>query len=168
MQCWKAWLTLLQWERDLYASAELRVGPLPDGERDSQGAVAWRGLVSERAGHFPRYHNQRWRFMPEGLKTLLAPFSGVEIVAEDYSIAGLFRSINLFVDTFIISSKARWLFERFFYPAMNSGGRLLHRFSRGDSQFTTNYCCRAKKEGDLVETARPCGPSWRRSRSAVG
>jgi SAM-dependent methyltransferase len=57
---------------------------------------------------FPRYANQRWRFMPEGLIVLLAPFSFYEIVPEGYSIAGILRLFNLFLDTVILDAIIPW------------------------------------------------------------
>jgi SAM-dependent methyltransferase len=94
---------------------------------------------------FPRYHDQRWRFMPEGLKVLLSSFSEVQIVPEGHSIAGLFRSINLFLDTFIRSPRIKAMVEYVVFPVMNLAGLCLDRFSRGQTEFTTNYTCVARK-----------------------
>jgi SAM-dependent methyltransferase len=94
---------------------------------------------------FPRYHDQRWRFMPDGLSVLLSSFSDVEIVPEAYSIAGLFRSINLFFDTFIQGKLARRLMKPLIFPAANLAGLIFDQLSHGKSQFTTNYSCRATK-----------------------
>ena len=95
---------------------------------------------------FPRYHDQRWRFMPEGLLVLLSSFSDVEIIPEGFSIAGLFRTINLFLDTFVRSKRLRALVASTVFPMTNVAGLLLDRFSRRKSQFTTNYSCTASKK----------------------
>jgi SAM-dependent methyltransferase len=94
---------------------------------------------------FPRYHDQRWRFMPDGLSVLLSSFSDVEVVPEGYSIAGLFRSINLFFDTFLQGKLALRLRKSIIFPAANLAGLIFDRFSHGKSQFTTNYSYRATK-----------------------
>jgi SAM-dependent methyltransferase len=94
---------------------------------------------------FPRYHDQRWRFMPEGLAGLLSSFSEVQIVPEGQSIAGLIRSINLFLDTFIRSPKLKEMVGYTVFPLMNLAGVLLDRFSGGRTEFTTNYSCVARK-----------------------
>src|SRR5580700_6496356 len=36
-----------------------------------------------------------WRFLPQGLRRLLAGFTGVEIVAEGGSVVGFFRTMNV-------------------------------------------------------------------------
>ena len=103
----------------------------------------------------PRYHDQRWRFMPEGLLVLLASFSDVEIIPEGFSIAGLFRSLNLFLDTFVRSERLRGLVASTVFPVTNIAGLLLDRFSKGNSQFTTNYSCTAsKRTGSQVSSSK--------------
>jgi SAM-dependent methyltransferase len=102
---------------------------------------------------FPRYHDQMWRFMPAGLRELLAPFERVEIIAEDRSIAGLARSINLFVDTFATRERPRRLAAGVLYPAVNWIGAHLDRFSATHTEFATNYCCRAIKGRDAAPRA---------------
>lgn len=95
---------------------------------------------------FPRYHDQRWHFMPDGLDALLAPFPLVEIVPEGGSIAGLFRMINLFFDTFVRGYPGQRVLRATVYPLANTAGVLLDRYSFGRSEFATNYCCRARKQ----------------------
>jgi SAM-dependent methyltransferase len=94
---------------------------------------------------FPRYHDQRWRFMPDGLSVLLSPFVAVEVIPEGNSIAGLFRMINLFFDTFIQEERVRRLLKSILFPTANLAGLMFDRFSHGKNQFTTNYSCRASK-----------------------
>lgn len=100
-------------------------------------------------GIFPRYTDQRWRFMPAGLEVLLSAFSARKVEPEGRSIAGLFRLVNLFVDTvFLDRFKRRWLVPRlislFVFPVMNLTGLTLDVLS-GNTQFTTNYSCLALK-----------------------
>lgn len=94
---------------------------------------------------FPRYHDVRWCFMPDGLRQLLSSFSEVRITPEGGSIAGLLRSFNLFLDTFIRSERLKRLTSYTVYPVTNLLGLLLDRFSRDRTEFTTNYTCIARK-----------------------
>ena len=98
---------------------------------------------------FPRYADQRWRFMPAGLETLLSTFSSFKIEPEGRSIAGLFRLFNLFVDAVCLERfKGSWRTSRLVasavFPVMNLSGQLLDVLS-GNTQFTTNYSCLALK-----------------------
>ncbi|GMV31407.1 MAG: hypothetical protein AMXMBFR59_35320 [Rhodanobacteraceae bacterium] len=93
----------------------------------------------------PLMHDHRWSFMPEGLKVLLAGFSEVEIVAEGGSIAGLLRTINVFLETFARSDLAHRVLRRTIYPLTNAIGLWTDRFSRGRVDFAANYCCRARR-----------------------
>ena len=94
---------------------------------------------------FPRYADQRWRFMPEGLMVLLAPFSFYEIVPEGHSIAGILRLFNLFLDTVLLEAipwtRARRSISSVAFAVTNLAGLALDRASCGNSRFTTNYCC---------------------------
>lgn len=57
------------------------------------------GLVIISAPAFcPRYHDERWRFLPDGLRLLLSRFSRVEMVPEGHSISGLCRILNMWLD----------------------------------------------------------------------
>jgi len=94
---------------------------------------------------FPRYHDIRWSFMPEGIVTLLSSFSESKVVPEGESISGLLRSFNLFMDTFIRSRTLRELVACVVFSVTNLAGLLLDRFSRGRTEFTTNYSCIARK-----------------------
>ena len=93
----------------------------------------------------PRYHDIRWCFMPDGLLSLLSSFSESKIIPEDGSIAGLIRSNNLFLDTFIRSERLKRLVSYALFPMMNLAGLLLDGFSRGRTEFATNYSCIARK-----------------------
>jgi SAM-dependent methyltransferase len=94
---------------------------------------------------FPRYHDQRWRFMPDGLKVLLSNFSEMEIVPEGYSISGISRLINLFFETITKNAVAQRVARSSIFPMMNILGTVFDGLSLGNSQFTTNYSCRACK-----------------------
>lgn len=94
---------------------------------------------------FPQMHDQRWRFMPDGLQVLLADFADIEIVSEGGSIAGFCRTINSFLETFVRSELVHRLLRVAIFPAVNLAGLSLDPLSRGRVSFTTNYSCRARK-----------------------
>ena len=94
---------------------------------------------------FPYYHDQRWRFMTNGLEVLLSNFSMVEIVPEDNSMSGFFRSVNLFFDTLIRHYTIRRLVSLTIYPVINLSVSLLDSLCRNSTQFSSNYISRAIK-----------------------
>jgi SAM-dependent methyltransferase len=102
-------------------------------------------VVLTAAAIFPRLHDLRWQFMPDGLQLLLKNFTEIELVPEDRSIAGLCRSINWFFESFLRSERLRRYAGMLLYPVFNLAGVWLDRFSRGKSKFATNYACRARK-----------------------
>jgi SAM-dependent methyltransferase len=109
--------------------------------------------VLKKGGHLflstpaimPRYHDIRWYFMPDGLSDLLSPFSESRIHPEGGSIAGLLRSFNAFLETFLRSERLKRLASYTLFPLTNLGGLLLDRFSGERTEFSTNYTCIARK-----------------------
>jgi SAM-dependent methyltransferase len=102
-------------------------------------------VVISAAAIFPRLHDLRWHFMPDGLQLLLKNFSEIEVVPEGRSVAGLCRSNIWFFETFLRSERLRRYAGMTLYPVFNLAGAWLDRFSRGKSNFATNYACRARK-----------------------
>lgn len=93
---------------------------------------------------FPTHHDERWRFMPDGLRLLLSGFSSVEVVAEGHSIVGICRLTNLVLDRLF---QKRWLcalVARLLIPLVNLFGLVFDRFDRG-TWLTANYSTRAIK-----------------------
>ena len=87
-----------------------------------------------------------WRFLPSGLRHLLAGFSGVEVVAEGGSVAGFFRTMNACLDIFARYPIARSVFRHSLSPLINLCGALLDKLSGGrNQQFAVNYSVRAEK-----------------------
>ncbi|MGH6635110.1 MAG: class I SAM-dependent methyltransferase [Gammaproteobacteria bacterium] len=103
-------------------------------------------LILSAPALFPRHHDERWRFLPDGLKMLLANFSDIEIRPEGYSIAGICRTINVSLK---LVARDSYLIQRILgltvFPLLNLAGLLLDRFSRGKDFFTTNYVVLARK-----------------------
>jgi SAM-dependent methyltransferase len=87
-----------------------------------------------------------WRFLPTGLRYLLADFARVEVVAEGSSVAGLFRTVNACFDIFSRYPTARFLYRHSLAPLVNLGGALLENLSGSrNEQFTVNYSVLAQK-----------------------
>jgi SAM-dependent methyltransferase len=104
-------------------------------------------LLMSVAAIAPRFASEeRWRFCPDGIRSLLAPFSELEIVPEVYSPAGIIRSVNLFLDWFLPSRPLKKLYAISGCPLLNLLGLLTERFhiSKND-QFTPNYSVFARK-----------------------
>lgn len=104
-------------------------------------------LLMSAVGFAPRFVNEeRWRFTSFGIRTLLAPFSEVDIVPEAHSPAGLVRAVSLFFHWFLPSRPLKKLYSFLLCPLLNLLGLALERFplSRND-QFTPNFSARARK-----------------------
>jgi SAM-dependent methyltransferase len=90
--------------------------------------------------------DERWRFTPAGLNSILAPFAKVDIVPELHSVGGLIRTVNLALDTFARYEFARKVYRLTASPLLNCLGLALEgmNLTRND-QFTTNYSVMAVK-----------------------
>jgi SAM-dependent methyltransferase len=87
-----------------------------------------------------------WRFLPQGLRRLLAGFTSVEIVAEGGSVVGLFRTMNICFDIFARYPAVRSAYRYTLCPLMNLSGALLEKLFGGrNQQFAVNYSVLAKK-----------------------
>jgi ubiquinone/menaquinone biosynthesis C-methylase UbiE len=87
-----------------------------------------------------------WRFLPQGLRHLLAGFSRVEVMNEGSSVAGLFRTVNVCFDIFMRYSAARYLYRHSLCLFVNLAGALLEKLSgHRNEQFAVNYSVRAEK-----------------------
>ena len=89
---------------------------------------------------------EKWRFTEAGLRVTFSGFSKIEIVAETYSAAGLFRSINLGLLAVSHFRLLRSLTQFSLVPALNLFGLWLEkiRFTTND-QFAPNYSVLAVK-----------------------
>jgi SAM-dependent methyltransferase len=103
-------------------------------------------LLLSTPAFFPRHHDERWRFLPEGLHVLLEDFARVEIVPEGCSIAGVCRTIN--VGLRLLSLHKPWLrvpLQRLAIPMLNWCGLTFDGLSHGNERFTPNYSALAIK-----------------------
>ena len=100
--------------------------------------------VSEFAPRFA--DEERWRFTPLGIRTILASFEKVDIVPEVHSIGGVLRALNVAGNTFVLYESARFVYRRAISPVLNLLGvglEALHLTS--NDSFTSNYSVRAVK-----------------------
>ena len=87
-----------------------------------------------------------WRFLPQGLRCLLAGFARVEVAAEGSSVAGFFRTMNTCFDIFVRYPAARSMYRRTVAPLVNLGGALAEKLSGlRNQQFVANYSVLAEK-----------------------
>lgn len=103
-------------------------------------------LLLSAPAFFPRHHDERWRFLPEGLRHLLADFSRIEIAPEGCSIAGMCRTINIGLRLLLL--RKPWLrapIERMLIPLINLCGLAGDSLSKGSERFTANYSALAIK-----------------------
>jgi hypothetical protein len=94
---------------------------------------------------FPKHHDERWRFLPHGLKTLLEGFTTIEIHPEGKSISGAFRTMNVLLNLALEKQISRKLVERFVFPLTNMAGLLLDGLSAGSDHIAANYSVKAMK-----------------------
>lgn len=86
-----------------------------------------------------------WRFLPEGLREIFKDFDAVEVIPEGNSVAGLFRTVNVFMVSFM---RPRFLvpaLEWTVVPFLNLAGYLLARLGGANDLFTANFSVWARK-----------------------
>src|ERR1700722_3069734 len=89
--------------------------------------------------------NEYWRFLPAGLRYLFKDFEPVEVIPEGNSVAGLFRTVNVFLISFM---KPRFLvpvLEWTVVPCLNLAGYLLGKLGGANDLFTANFSVWARK-----------------------
>ena len=95
----------------------------------------------------PRFvEDEHWRFMRSGLRSILAPFSQVEIVPEVFSLGGFCRLINSGLNIFARYEIVRRLLQLTVFPLVNIAGLGLEELSLStNDQMAGNYCAWARK-----------------------
>ena len=87
-----------------------------------------------------------WRFWPSGIRSVLAGFKQVDVVAEISSLGGVVRIVNQAWDTFARYESLRYIYRRTICPLINLKGMVLEAMKlTTNDQFTTNYSVRAVK-----------------------
>lgn len=104
-------------------------------------------LMMSVASVYPRVvDEEHWRFLPAGLRFVLAPFAETEIVPEVASVGGFLRVTASSLDIFAKYEFARQILHHTVVPALNLAGVAFDRasISRND-QIAGNYCALARK-----------------------
>jgi SAM-dependent methyltransferase len=95
---------------------------------------------------FLRENNKEyWRFLPEALRHLLREFETVEVIPEGNSLAGFFRTCNVFLASFFRPKILAPLWQWTFVPFLNVAGSMVERIAGDNDQFTVNYSVWARK-----------------------
>jgi len=95
----------------------------------------------------PRFvDDEHWRYMRSGLRSILTPFSQVEIVPEVSSLGGFCRLINAGLNIFAKYEFVRRSFSVTVFPLVNIAGLGLEKLSlTTNDQMAGNYCAMARK-----------------------
>jgi SAM-dependent methyltransferase len=95
----------------------------------------------------PRFvEDEHWRFMRSGVRSVLAPYSRVEIVPEVFSLGGFCRLINAGLNIFAKYEIVRRFLQWTVFPLVNIAGLGLESLSLStNDQMAGNYCARAWK-----------------------
>lgn len=93
---------------------------------------------------FPGHHDERWRFLPEGIELLLSGWVGIEILPEGHSVTGLVRTLNVCLAS-VESDRLRRAFQHSLIPLLNLIGEFGERFRPSGTMLTANYCVMAQK-----------------------
>jgi SAM-dependent methyltransferase len=94
----------------------------------------------------PDAGDECWRLLPTGLRSLLASFQRLEVVAEGGSVAGFFRTVNVCLDIFVRYPAAQLVYRHTLCPLVNLAGALLEALSgKRNQQFAANYSVLAQK-----------------------
>ena len=95
----------------------------------------------------PRFvDEERWRYLPLGLRTIFSSFSQVRIVPEVYSLGGFCRLINLGFHDFLKLRSLKAVYEVTFCPILNLLGLALEKARlTANDKWTGNYSVIAVK-----------------------
>lgn len=95
----------------------------------------------------PRFvEDEHWRYMRSGVRSILAPFSQVEVVPEVFSLGGFCRLINAGLNIFARYEIVRRFLQLTVFPLVNIAGLGLEKLSLStNDQMAGNYCARARK-----------------------
>ena len=89
--------------------------------------------------------NDRWRFLPDGLRVLLSRFSRVEVSPEGYSFLGACRIFALFLDSCVENRVVRKLVDSAVIPLVNLAGERMDHWCGTNTSLTNNYFAFAQK-----------------------
>ncbi len=103
-------------------------------------------LMSAPAVYPQDSEREYWRFLPCGLRELLADFAEIEVAAEGSSVTGFIRTINVCLVAFTTVTVFRKLVCATIVPALNLLGAFLEALKiTSDTSFTANFSVLARK-----------------------
>ncbi len=102
-------------------------------------------FISAPAVFIRDHEMEYWRFLPEGLRYLLKDFDAVEVLAEGNSVAGLCRTLNVFVVTFLRPRILVPLIMWTAVPVLNMVGAIMEKLGGENDYFTANFSVWARK-----------------------
>lgn len=104
-------------------------------------------LLASVPGCAPRFaDDEKWRFTPCGLRSVLSSFAHVEILPEVSNVGSMFRMTNLAMNAFLPWNYIRSAYNSTICPALNLLGLGLESLNLTTSdQFAANYSIRATK-----------------------
>ncbi len=85
-----------------------------------------------------------WRFLPEGWRHVLRGFESVEVIPEGNSFVGLFRTLNVFLVSFVRPRMLVPLLQWTIIPFLNFAGLAMGRIGSSD-HFTANFSVWARR-----------------------
>jgi SAM-dependent methyltransferase len=86
-----------------------------------------------------------WRFLPEGLRHLLREFETVDVTPEGNSVAGFFRTCNVFMLSFLRPRFLVPLWQWTVVPFLNVCGYISETIAGQNHDFSANYSVWARK-----------------------
>ena len=89
--------------------------------------------------------NDRWRFLPDGLRLQLSRFSRVEVSPEGYSFLGACRIFALFLDSCVENRIVRKVVDSAVIPLVNLAGERMNDRCGTNTSLTNNYFASAQK-----------------------
>lgn len=102
-------------------------------------------FISVPAVFIRDHEKEYWRFLPEGLRYLLKDFDAVDVLAEGNSLAGLFRTFNVCVVTFVRPRVLAALMTWTAVPILNLAGAMIEKLGGNNDHFTANFSVWARK-----------------------
>ena len=107
-----------------------------------KGGVAF---LSAPAAFVRDHDKEYWRFLPEGLRYILKDFGAVEVLPEGNSLTGLFRTMNVFMASFMRPRFLLPVLQWTLVPSLNLAGHLLERLGGNNDLFAANFSVWARK-----------------------
>lgn len=90
-------------------------------------------------------HREYWRFLPDGLRYVLRDFEKVEVIPEGGSFSGFFRTLNVFLVSFIRPRLLAPILQWTMVPLLNLAGAVMDKLGSKNDHFTANFSVWARR-----------------------